>query len=156
MNLGSVVDHTYSVSAGYTLQEAEFAIDAASGQPSYTARRDLFPNIVAMRALYGKDTNADGVVDTYDQVTPTTNALWAQVLAVRIVLVARSSQYEKTEVTSANPQWDVGTAAAVTPAPAACGASKCLTIGVDGPTDWKHYRYKLYDTVVPLRNMLWN
>ena len=156
INLGSLIDRTYSVSADYTLQETEFALDAATGQPSYTPVRDLFPNIVAMRAMYGKDTNADGVVDTYDQVTPTTNAQWQQVLAVRVVLVARSSQYEKDEVTSANPLWDVGTATTVSPAPVACGASKCVTIHVDTPTDWKHYRYKVYDTVVPLRNMIWS
>jgi type IV pilus assembly protein PilW len=30
-----------------------------------------------------------------------------------------------------------------------------VTLKVDGNADWKHYRYKVYETVVPLRNLLW-
>ena len=105
--------------------------------------------------MYGKDTNADGSVDTWDNVTPATPAQWLQVLAVRVAVVARSAQYEKEEVTSTNPLWDVGTAIAIA-GTATCGTSKCLSLKVDSLTDWKHYRYKVFDTVIPLRNMLWN
>ena len=28
-------------------------------------------------------------------------------------------------------------------------------IKVDGIADWKHYRYKLHEVVVPLRNVIW-
>ena len=76
-------------------------------------------------------------------------------LAVRVAVVARSAQYEKEEVTSTNPLWDVGTAIAIA-GTATCGASKCLSLKVDYLTDWKHYRYRVFDTVIPLRNMLWN
>lgn len=152
VNLGSFSDNTYSVSGSNTLQVSRF-VRAADSTPSYETV-ELFTNIVNLRAMYGKDTNADGVIDAWDNTTPTTNAGWLQVLAVRIAVVSRSDQYEKDEVTASNPEWDVGTAVTIT-GTTTCGASKCLSLKVDGLTDWKHYRYKVFDTVVPLRNMLW-
>lgn len=156
VNLGNVVDRTYSVTAANVLQVAEFS----SASPTTAAAvRELHSNIVTMVALYGKDTDGDRVVDRYDQTTPVNNAGWQQVLSVRIAVVARGAQYEKDVVTAANPLWDVGTSTTVSPAPADCGTSKCLTLTVDpgdGTDAWKHYRYKVFDTIVPLRNMLWN
>ena len=35
---------------------------------------DVFPEIVNLRAFYGKDTNGDGVIDAYDTTPPTNNA----------------------------------------------------------------------------------
>lgn len=155
VNMGSFVDRTFSVdTATSSLRQKTFKI-AADATPSYEGPVDLFPNIVNLRALYGKDTNGDQVVDTWDNTTPAGNAQWLQVLAVRVAVVARSAQYEKDPVTFANPSWDVGTAVVI-PGSTTCGASKCLALKVDTPADWKHYRYKVFDTVIPLRNMLWN
>lgn len=155
VNLGSLVDHTYSISANNALQVAQFSI----GSPAAPApARELHANVVNLQALYGKDTDGDGIVDLYDRVTPTTNAGWQQVRSIRVAVVTRSSQYEKDFVTLANPLWDVGTTATVTvvPAAAACGTSTCVTLKVETATDeWKHYRYKVFDTVIPLRNLLW-
>jgi type IV pilus assembly protein PilW len=111
---------------------------------------------VVLRALYGKDTNADGVVDQYDTTTPTTSAGWQQLRAIRLAVVGRSAQYEKELVTTAKPQWDVGASATVSGA-ADCGTSKCVTLDVEATvgSDWQHYRYKVFDTVIPLRNLLW-
>jgi len=158
INMGTVSSHTYSVSASNALQLARF--DATS-PASTVSPQDLFPDIVILQALYGKDTNGDGVVDTYDQVTPTTNAGWRQLRAIRLVVVARSGQYEKEVVTSADPLWDVGSSATIDPtlSPVACnGGSQCLPLRthITGGTDWQHYRYKVFDTVVPIMNLLWN
>lgn len=98
LNAGRLVLRTFAVDANYNLQQQ--TLDLGTGG---TVSQDLFPQIVALRAMYGKDTNADGVVDTYDNTTPTTNAGWMQVRAVRIALVARSSSYQKDEVTAAAP-----------------------------------------------------
>lgn len=153
INLGTIVDSTYSVGTD-SLRVTSLKL-AADSTPSYEGPTELLANIVNLKAMYGKDTNADGVVETWDNVTPTTNAGWLQVLAVRVAVVARSAQYEKDEVTAANPLWDVGTAVAIT-GTTVCGASKCLALKVDSLPDWKHYRYKVFNTVIPLRNMLWN
>ena len=57
-------------------------------------------NIVQFKAQYGKDTNNDGIVDTWDTVTPAIGsplgpgadtAAWKQIIAIRLALVARST-----------------------------------------------------------------
>lgn len=149
VNLGQFMTREIGVSASQSLAVTSFSFNGA-----VTTSDDLFPHIVNLQAFYGKDTDGDGMVDTYDNTTPSTNAGWRQVLSMRVAIVARSAQPEKDNVTASQPQWDVGTAAAVTGA-ATCGASRCVTLEVDYLSDWQRYRYKVYDTVVPLRNMLW-
>jgi type IV pilus assembly protein PilW len=153
VNLGSLVLRTYSISATGNLQSTELSPTTGS----FTTPQDLYPQIVNLKALYGKDTGTDGVVDTYESAAPATNADWSKVLSVRVALVARSGQYEKDVVTTAAPQWDLGSVAAV-PSGATCnGTHKCVTLGVSQVgTDWQHYRYKVYETIVPLRNVLWS
>ncbi len=159
INLGAgLIDRSYSVVAG-TLRVAEFNNNA-----SPLTVTDLFPQVVNMRALYGKDTSStpDGSVDLYDNTLPTTSADWARVVTIRIVLVVRSSQYEKDEVTPSAPIWDLGDATAIGAVAGlqtcASGTGKCLDLNVDGDinaNDWKHYRYKIYETVIPVRNLVW-
>ena len=153
VNMGAPVDATYSI-VNNALRVSRLNLAAADTEPSYEAV-ELFPGIVNLQALYGKDADNDGAVDTWNNVTPTTNAGWLQVIAVRLAVVARSSQFEKEDVTFANPAWDVGNAATVAGS-ATCGTSKCLTLKVDTSSDWKRYRYRVFETVIPLRNMLWN
>jgi len=102
---------------------------------------DIGDGIVQLKAQYGKDTNGDGAVDTWDTVLPANATQWMQVRALRIALLARSAKYEKTSVTAAAPSW--------------YGGSFTMTDPADG-TDWHFYRYRVYQTVVPLRNMIWS
>ncbi len=108
-------------------------------------------NIVSLKAQYGHDTTvpqtaASYVVNTYDQTTPVDACGRVRAPAVRIALTARSAQYEKTgkapdgtplDVTATAPAWEGG------------------TIDLTGNTDWQHYRYKVFQTIVPLRNITW-
>jgi type IV pilus assembly protein PilW len=63
-------------------------------------------------------------------------------------------------VTNSNPVWPVGTTPTVAGA-ATCtsGGGACLELEVGanaaGDVPAKHHRYKVFDTVIPLRNMLW-
>jgi type IV pilus assembly protein PilW len=149
VNLGQFVTRDYGIGATHTLQLASFSTAAGAA-----STEDLFSDIVNLQAFYGKDSDGNGVVDTYDTTTPTTRAGWQQVLGVRIAIVARSPKMEREAVTTTEPLWDVGNAASVSGA-AACGSSNCVTLKVDGLPDWQRYRYKVYDSLVPLRNMLW-
>jgi type IV pilus assembly protein PilW len=149
VNLGQFETRDYGIGASGGLELATFRTSTAA-----ITTEELFPDVVNLQALYGKDTDADGRVDTYDTTTPTTSAGWQQVLALRVAVVARSPQRERENVTAAQPLWDVGTTATVAGA-AACGVSNCLTLRVDHLTDWQRYRYKVFDSVVPLRNQLW-
>jgi type IV pilus assembly protein PilW len=166
INLGTLLDHTYRVDADRAvLQRVSF--DTTTRTQVVT---DVQPGIVLMRAFYGLDRAATPAqlaagtgqtrVDTYTldaAKVPTTPADWQRLLSVRIAIVARSGHYEKDEVTTANPVWDVGTAAEVDGA-VTCGSSKCVTLDVGADvagSQARHYRYKVYDTVVPLVNLLW-
>lgn len=154
LNLGKLTSRVYSISSNHDLQ-----VTAMTSQSVASAPTSLFSQIVNMKALYGKDTNADGAIDLWDNVTPTSQALWSQVVAVRVAVAARSNQYEKEAVTTANPQWDVGgadTITGVTTVNCAQNTNKCITLHVDQLTDWQHYRYKVFDVVIPLRNMIWS
>jgi type IV pilus assembly protein PilW len=156
VDLGQPVDVTYSIQ-GDGLAAKTLRI-ATNGTPSYDGPVEAYPGIVNLQALYGKATVSAGVVDTWDNTTPTTNAGWLQVVAVRIAVVARSTQFEKATVTFADPQWDLGASGTVTGSAActAIPANKCITLKVSHLADWGRYRYRVFETVVPLRNMLWN
>lgn len=127
-------------------------------------------NVVSLRAQYGRDSRpaplppspGDGLIyaaaDIYDQSTPPlnvpdpANALyktqcgWVRIAAARLALVARSGQYEKDEVTAQVPTW---TGSEADPFD--------LSKNPDGSDnkDWRHYRYKVFETVVPIRNPIW-
>ena len=124
-------------------------------------------NMVSLRAQYGRDmTNElappsapvapgmDGVVDVYNQIVPTTATVppkttacgWIRTPAVRLALVARSAQTEKNVVTTAAPVWDGSYDALGNPD---------KPIVLSGFANWQMYRYKVFQTMVPLRNLSW-
>ena len=135
-NFGS--NPTFKVFSVQNAQLVSQAFGAAAATP-------LFDNIVQLQAQYGKDLNNDGTVDVFDETTPADSTQWAAVLALRIGVVARSSLYEKDEVSPPTIRlWDDS----ATP-PTTTGPVWTLT------SDERHYRYKVFQTVVPLRNMIW-
>jgi type IV pilus assembly protein PilW len=112
-----------------------------------TAASSLADNIVQLQAQYGKDLNgSDGIVDTWDATMPATPtaADWAAVLAVRIAIVARSGLREK-------PNPATGACDTTTTTPSWAGGS--LDLSAD--PDWRCYRYRIFETTVPLRNLIW-
>lgn len=148
VNLGNPLLRTYSIANG-KLRLAEGLLTSGAATP-----QELVDNIVDMRALYGKDdgsvlgtTASDGVVDAYNNVTPTSGAQWLQVLAVRIGVLARIGNYEKPtagtdcDATTVAPTWSGGSFPAVNIA-TATSQDRC-------------YRYRVFETTIPLRNMIW-
>ena len=118
--------------------------------------RPVINNVASFRAQYGRDTNTpmDGIADTFDQTPPTTTCDWAKTSAIRLALVTRSTQFERDVVTTiANPAWagdpdnnsdGVGD-----------GAVGSAPITLSNNTDWNHFRYRTFQTLVPLRNIAW-
>jgi len=100
--------------------------------------------IVAMRALYAKDTSTppDGVPDLVDQTMPTTADEWRAVRGIRVALVARSGQLEKEDVTDVS-----GGAAAPT-----WSAAASAPISIPG-SDWKRFRYRSFEATIHLPNV---
>lgn len=103
--------------------------------------------IVNLQAQYGISLNASSkVVSNWVDAT----GAWAapsvddrkRIKAVRIAVVARNAKREPEEVTQA-VAWS-GSASNIPP-----------TIALNGDADWKHYRYRVFETVIPLRNVVW-
>jgi len=111
------------------------------------------PEIVDFQVQYGLSTANPKVVDSWTDPT----GVWAdpapairtQIKAVRMVMVSRSTQYEKPDkkgqVCNATPEnAQLGPAwANIKATPARFGAN------------YRCYRYKVFETVVPLRNVIW-
>ena len=102
----------------------------------------LVDGVIAIRAQYGRDTSApqDGYVDVYDNTAPTSST---DVISVRVAVVARSGQLERDAVSPATlTLWQGGTTA----------NGGVITLD----TTAQRYRYKVYHTTIPLRNLIWN
>lgn len=160
INLGELEMETYSVApaknaSGKDTSQYQLSLTRYNLAQRTSTTQVIQTGIVDLKAFYGRDTDDDGIVDVYDTTTPTTAAGWARVKSVRLAVLARSDQFEKEEVTPTEPVWDVGTGITVTGA-VDCGDSKCIKLNpVAGDASWKHYRYKLFDLVSPMRNQLW-
>ncbi len=160
-NLGAApIRRRWSVSDTFRLRMTNLA---TSGTPTPAATDDAYPEVVLLRAFYAKDTDADGAIDTYDTTTPIDRSGWSQIVGLRLAMVVRSPQWNKEEVTPSAPQWNLGkaTTAAGSAACADDANSQCITLGLthtvaNGSSDWKHYRYRMYESLIPLRNLLWN
>jgi type IV pilus assembly protein PilW len=110
-------------------------------------------DIVSMRAEYGHDTatttpppagQTSYIVDTYDQASPATACGWVRAPVVRIALVARNGQPDKNIVTTAanQPIWDGNAGAPI----------NLSAITVPANFTWQNYRYKVFQTTIPIRN----
>ncbi|EXI73966.1 MAG TPA: PilW family protein [Candidatus Accumulibacter phosphatis] len=106
-------------------------------------------NVAALRAQYGHASTATSGVDTWDQATPqqpspaNQDALacsWARTSAVRIVVVARNSQVDRDQITQQAPVW---------------AGSGGAAINLSARANWQNYRYRTFETVIPIRNLPW-
>jgi type IV pilus assembly protein PilW len=130
---------------------ADCGDDAAASLANPAIWRLVAENIVSLRAQYGQDTSGppmDGIVDAYNRTTPTTACLWARTPAIRLALVARSAQFEKDAVTTVAPRW-AGSDSAVPL------SAQPINIDLSGDANWGNYRYRVFETVVPIRNVAW-
>jgi type IV pilus assembly protein PilW len=152
------VFNTYAIQNTSLTIANQFVV--SGGVPTVSSLAD---NIVHMRADYGLDDGlpagvaGDGVIDRY--VDPAAfNALpaplpWQYILSVRIAVVARSAIAEKAgpgtacDGTTPFPTWSGNTSAVrgfdLSAVPSPAGVA------------WDCYRYRVFETVVPVRNSIW-
>lgn len=160
LNLGSVVDNTYSADPvnGLQLAQVRYGMAPNHVQPPNT----LYPNIVQLQAVYGRDAMGnDGVIDLWTNQEPANPADWNQVRAIRVALVARSANREAANVTPAGNTCAQAAANNTTPPASAV----CWRPDPDQPlqdidvsavgADWRSYRYRVVETTIPLRNAIW-
>lgn len=136
-NLGKMINRAYYVENN-SLMMKDLMLPAS-------APLKLADGVFALRAMYGRDTNNDGIVDVggWNNTDP---AEPKHLIAVRFAIVARSSQYEKEALTTATTLtlWEGGPTVPLRPDPQ-----------TDPNNQDQHYRYKIYQTTVPLRNTIW-
>jgi type IV pilus assembly protein PilW len=132
----------------YTVDLTAHALRTQKLLPTNDPVVPVISDVVNLKAQYGLDTDNDGIVDTWQDAI---GAVWSaanlptqplatlrQIRAVRVAIVTRSAQYEMI---------------AVTPGPLVMlDGAVSMTLN----SDEQHYRYKVLETVVPLRNALWN
>jgi type IV pilus assembly protein PilW len=174
------VYNTYAIdpaSRALTVSSA-FVLDKTTKNPQVNPVAD---NIVQMRAQYGLDDGikngsvpfnvgagvaGDGLVDRFVPAD-TFNAMvpppWQSLIAVRVAVVARSALAEKPHGSN-GADCDATTDGTEGPSvpdlrPAwSGGLIDVSATGDPGPTSplfWKCYRYRVFETTVPLRNWIW-
>lgn len=166
---GQLAFHTWSVNNGVLLLRAT-NLAGASAQPV-----SVIDNIVSIKAQYGFDNRV--IAGTYDpsvngiQVGQWSNTMinadgdgstggagdFQRIAAVRLAVVARSKSPEKPDrygicsATTTLPVVFGGQAlAGVAPVPVS------VNVAVpNDPIDWKCYRYRVFETIVQIRNSEW-
>lgn len=157
-NMGAMRRVTYSIALDTNNNGHLQMEDLTAG----TAPVAIADGVINMQAQYGisADTNTQEVSNWVDATGG-----WAapaavdqgRIKALRIAIVARSQLREKDEVTGLDMTCnnvsgtnDKGPCAwrdtTDSPAP---------IFDLSGNLDWKHYRYRVYETIVPLRNVMW-
>jgi type IV pilus assembly protein PilW len=172
-NLGpasSLSFHTWSVANGFLRLQATNLGGATS--PVST----VVDNVVSIKAQYGFDTRPAGafvpgagmqvsrwsasMIDADSDAGAVVGGAgdYARIAALRIAVVARSKSPEKP---NAN-----GVCSATTVLPTVFGSTEPAGVAAvpiqvevavaDDPVDWKCYRYRVFETLVALRNSQWS
>lgn len=113
---------------------------------------EIADNVITLKAQYGIDADNNGriVESEWTTTDPVAVTQWANILAVRLAILVRSAQFERTAVTTTVPSWAGGQFAITNLDGSASSSSP-----TDPGDNWRNYRYRVYETVIPLRNMLW-
>ncbi|MBU0689651.1 MAG: PilW family protein [Gammaproteobacteria bacterium] len=143
-------------SAGGNLQRcnrAELDLDGNQSDCSPTAVDDdpdwlpIVAGIVNIQTQYGVSNSANSnQVSLWmdpNSFNITNIADRNRVKAIRIAVIARTDQKDASNVTTALNVWS---GSASSPAP---------TVDLSADADWQHYRYRVFETIVPLRNVIW-
>ncbi len=121
----------------------------------------IVANIVNVQAQYGVSNVASS--NQIAQWVDASGGTWAaptianrnRIKAIRLAIVARNGLPEKTNVTA-------GCSSLTTAAPTGLCAwegsagSPAPAIDLSNTPNWQRYRYRVYETIIPLRNMIWS
>lgn len=116
--------------------------------------------IVNIQAQYGisdapnNNTISAWVNPSPDWTAPTV-AERNRIKAVRIAVIARNGLYEKdvvsTECSSIEAPSPTGVCAWT-----GTEDNKAPTVDLSADADWEHYRYRVFDSIIPIRNTIWS
>ena len=155
INMGGMPRPQYTVSGGSLTYQ-----DLNAG----TAAVTLASGVVALKAQYGisdvATANSQAVtqwVEATSNAAGTWNAPTAAMIpkikAVRVAIVVRSALLEKDNVTGTclnNAGTNNGPCAWSDTA-----TNKAPLIDLSSDANWQRYRYRVFETIIPLRNVIW-
>lgn len=161
--------HTWSVANGF-LQLAATDVPGSETSPATVA-----DNIVSIKAQYGFDTRAGALfvpeeaarvsewspdmIDADQDGVKGNAGDFQRITAIRVAVVARSKSPDRPAADgtcSATPDSMAPEVFKVTQADTKAPASIKPNVAVAGDTiNWKCYRYRVFETIVPIRNSAW-
>lgn len=142
-------DQTAVLSDGVVQLQAQYGYDGDA----------VADGFVASTATYNAEVNLASNQDQWADSMPAvaTGVHWQRVIAVRLVVTARSITPERPDpvsglctATTVQPRW-------IAPAPTAVppGIEIDVKSTFADANEWMCYRYRTFEVVVPIRNMLW-
>lgn len=157
-NLGPIPHHNF-----WSVDTASTTLGFVSKMSSVNTNQffGVAEGVVDMKAQYGYDANGDKVISDAEW-TKTPPADWTKVRAIRIALLVRSRDYEQPPA-AASSDVETPTYLLTTP-PTYFGGLPFAMTNLDGtpdsdvrpsPNNWRYYRYRVYEKVIPLRNVIW-
>lgn len=154
--IGQLVTHTFTTNAQNELTLTDLTA------PGLAPVSVLASDIVRVKAQYG--IAAAGSQDVSQWVSAATGGGWdmasltpakiKRIKAVRLVIVARSSKLEGTNVTATC----TNVSGRVNNGPCAwvdTAADPAPVIDLSADANWRKYRYRTYQTIIPIRNVIW-
>ena len=116
--------------------------------------------IVNLQAQYGVSASANS--NTVTDWVNATGTIWGnpsnanrnRIKAIRVAIVARNGLLEKEGVSTACSSLDSNNPTGLC---AWAGSDRNLAPNIDltSITDWQRYRYRVFTTIIPLRNVIW-
>lgn len=141
LKIGQMLSRSYTVNASNELTVRDDSV------PTSSTTSSLASDIVMLKAQYGVADVGSQNVNLW--VSPIAGSGWdvlnatllKRIKAVRVVIVARSAKME-----APNTSPPLGRAWPDAPLP---------VIDLSANPDWHRYRYRTYQLVIPIRNMIW-
>ncbi len=111
--------------------QAQYGFDTQTGTPASTKVTRWGDTMI--------DADGDGVVGDNDDLR--------RLIAIRFALVVRSAERSDQGCNAPVPQWMAGDGTS--------GSLQLTNISLDHVSDWRCFRYRVLQTEIPLRNLLW-
>ena len=135
-----------------------------AGVPSVIAV-PMVPDIVNMQAQYGISASAnsnqvtqwvDAIGDYENTAAKPTVANRNRIKAIRIAIVARNGLLETSNVTDACSGLNVANPTGLCAWDGAAAGSPAPAINLTADANWRLYRYRVYESIIPIRNIIWS
>jgi type IV pilus assembly protein PilW len=165
--MASLGFHSWSVADGVLRLSGTSMQDAAAGAA-------VADNIVSIKAQYGFDTRGGAafqpgsgvqvsrwsasMIDADGDSVAGSAGDYQRIAALRLAVVARSKAPERADASTGTCTTTASQPTVFSSAQPAGVAAVPVTVNVavsGDPVDWHCYRYRVFETIVPLRNMSW-